>query len=272
MISVRDPRKPRNNRREDDGILYNKYLEEDDTYGSSSQRLSDALRARGMDASDVLGFLASQKSPRPEFEAMLPFMSETNEGDMSGEGRVYRDEDSGQLRYQEPIGFNRKGEPTFGRGVRISGSNVGDIINNDNLSPSEKIEMSKILQDTDVARYYTDVYGEPSEVAPLRVLKRLSKQVGSGGSAFGRSAQQQDLMDSKKSSLGELAARCKKEGGMSDSCQQMMKMKRSQIPLAERLFTPMPGSRGELRQQYRKQAGNGGLGPIQKLLRTRRLD
>ena len=266
MIPIKDPRSPRR------GVIYNRYAEEDDIYGSSSIRLADALRSRGMNTSDFMNFLTSQKSSRPEFEAMLPFMSKTNEGGMSTEGRVYRDEDSGQLRYQEPKGFNRKGEPTFGRGVRITNSNVGDIIDNPNLSPSQAMEMSDILQDTDVARYYTDIYGEPSEVAPSRVLKRLSRKVGSGGSAFGRSAEQQDFMDSKKSGFGELAERCRKEGQMSESCQEMMKMKRSQIPLSERLFTPMPGSKRELRKQWRGQRGNGGLGPIQTLLRTRRLN
>ena len=78
-------------------------------------------------------------------------------------------------------------------------------------------------------------------------------------------------MDSKNSSAGEFLQRCMKEGKLSDSCKQMMKNERSKIALGERLFSPMPGSKGELRKQYKNQSGGNGLSPLQTLMRTSKI-
>lgn len=252
-------------KKDDDGVFIRKYKDSEE-YGTSMERLVDALRAQGMDTGDLMKFLSSQKGPDQGFSPQAAFMVDQPE-----RGRVYKDEDSGILKYQRPEGFNKKGEPIYGAGVRINKDNVGEIVDNDDISPSQSMRLAKTMQDPAAAAYYTDIYGEPGEVRQARVLNSLSKQVGSGGSAFGRSAEQQDFMDSKGSSASQFLQRCIREGKMDPSCQQMMKNKRSQLSLGERMFTPMPGSRAELRKQWKSQSGGNGLGPLQTLMRTHKV-
>ena len=257
---------PKSKKKKDDGVLIRKYKDSEE-YGTSMERLVDALSSQGMDSGDLMKFLSTQRTRDSRgFDPQAAFMVDQPE-----KGRVYKDNESGILKYQRPEGLNSKGEPVYGRGVRISKDNVGDIVDNEGISPSEAMRLAKTMQDPAVAAFYGDVYGEPAEVRQARVLNSFSKQVGSGGSAFGRSAQQQDLMDSKSSSAGEFLQRCMKEGKLSDSCKQMMKNERSKISLGERLFTPMPGSKGELRKQYKNQSGGNGLSPLQMLIRTSKI-
>lgn len=256
---------PKAKKKKDDGVLIRKYKDSEE-YGTSMERLVDALGAQGMDAGDLMKFLSTQRGPDQGFSPQAAFMV-----DQPDRGRVYKDKDSGILKYQRSEGFNKKGEPIYGAGVRINKDNIGDIVDNDDISPSQAMRLAKIMQDPAAAAYYTDVYGEPGEVRQARVLNSFSKQVGSGGSAFGRSAEQQALMDSKGSSASQFIQRCMREGKMDKSCQDMMRNKRSQLSLSERMFTPMPGSRAELRKQWKSQSGGNGLSPLQTLMRTSKI-
>lgn len=243
--------------------LYRRYAVDDAQYGTAEERLLDAI-------------LSQQRMDRPQAEefvsgleglGMQDFLSRAVgpaafpiEGGSTGrynpQGRMYKDENTNSVLYQPFRRTDRSGNPIYGGGVPISRNNLADIIGVDNLGsipPSTRNELIRHISDPATAAYFGDVYGEPAKFERSYVLNPAALRRGlnknANQSMFGESSQQKEQRKNTPTGISQLVGRIKDERCMSDSCRQMMKNKRSTIPLGERIFSPMPGGKRELRQQ-----------------------
>jgi hypothetical protein len=259
-------RKPRPRKND---VAYYRYAVDDPVYGTAEERIIDAItdqqRMDRDEASEFVGgfedlgmrdFLSRAVGPTAFSIDESGEFGDGSTGRYTPEGRMYKDEDSGQVRYQPVRRLDKKGNSVYGRGVPISASNLADIVGVDDiksLPPSVRQELTRHLSDPATASYFGDIYGEPARferaytIDPGALRRGLNKNAGR--SAFGESAQQRDQRKGTPSGIRQLFARIGDEKCMSDSCREMMRNKRSQIPLGERIFSPMPGSKRELRQQ-----------------------
>lgn len=257
--------RPGSRRRGDSDPVYSRYAVDDPLYGTAEERIIDAIASQQRmdreEASEFVGgfeglgmqdFLSRAVGPA----AFSIDGSGEGMGRYTPEGRMYKDEESGQVRYQPVKRIDRRGNPVYGSGVPIGRGNLGDIIGVDDvnsLPPSVRQDLIRSLSDPAAAAYFGDVYGEPVRFEPSYTINPAALRRGlnknANRSAFGESAEQKAQRQATPSGIRQFFARIGDERCMSDSCREMMRNKRSQIPLGERIFSPMPGSRRELRQQ-----------------------
>jgi len=279
---------PKSKKRGSGDPVYRRYDVDDAQYGRAEDRLLDALLSQQrMDRGEAEEFIS-------KFEdlGMMDFLSRAvgpaafsidGSGEGTGrynpEGRMYKDEETGRVLYQPVKRTDKEGKPVYGKGVPVSQANLADVIGVDDLKSvpvSVRQELIKSLSDPASAAYFGDVYGEPAKfernytIDPGALRRGLNKNANK--SAFGESAEQKEQRKATPSGIRQLFARIGDEKCLSDSCKEMMRNKRAQIPLGERIFSPQPGSKRELRQ-LRQRAGQEykpGLGALLGLSRRYR--
>lgn len=250
--------------------LYRRYAVEDAQYGRAEDRLMDALLSQQNldreEAEELIGRFEDlgmqdflNRAVGPAAFAIDESVNAT--GRYNPEGRLYKDSQSGQVRYQPVKRYDSEGRPVYGSGVPISRSNLADVIGVEDaasLPVSVRNELIESLSDPAAAAYFGDVYGEPAKFERAYVLDAGAMRRGlnknANQSAFGESAEQKAQRKATPSGIRQLFARMGDERCMSDSCREMLRNERSKIPLGQRIFSPMPGSKRELRQQ-RQRAG-----------------
>lgn len=279
---------PRIKRRGTGDPIYSRYAVEDPQYGKAEERLMDALLSQQdmsrAEAEELIGSFEGLGMQDFLHRAVGPAAFSIDEsvdatGRYNPEGRLYKDEESGQVRYQPVKRYDKEGRPVYGSGVPISRSNLADIIgveDVESLPVSVRRDLVGALSDPAAAAYFGDIYGEPAKFERAYVLDpgalRRGLNRNANQSAFGESAEQKAQRKATPSGIRQLFARMGDERCMSDSCREMIRHERSQIPLGQRIFSPMPGSKRELRQQRQKggQEYRPGLGAALGLSRRYR--